>query len=138
MPDFTTPFGQRATERLQTEEIIWLTTVGDDGMPQPSPVWFLWEGETVLIYSQPNTPKVANIKSRPQVALHFDGDGKGGNIVVLTGQAEVAAETGPATIPDAYRTKYAAGITDIGMTSEQMAASFSATIRVTPTKLRGH
>ncbi len=138
MLDFTTPFGQRAAGRLQQEEIIWLTTVGDDGMPQPSPVWFLWEGDTVLIYSQPKTPKVANIGSRPQVALHLDGDGKGGDIVVLTGRAEVSENAAPVTIPAAYLAKYAAGIKDIGMTPEQMAASFSAVIRVTPTKLRGH
>ena len=41
MPEFTGEFGQRAAERLRTEEVIWLTTVGNDGMPQPSPVWFL-------------------------------------------------------------------------------------------------
>jgi len=65
MPDFTTPHGQRATERLHTEEVIWLTTIGGDGTPQPSPVWFLWEEDTVLIFSEPKTPKVANIRRSP-------------------------------------------------------------------------
>lgn len=138
MPDFTTPHGQRAAERLRQEEIIWLTTVGGDGMPQPSPVWFLWEGETMLIFSQPKVPKIANIRREPRVALHFDSDGKGGDIVVLTGRAEVVDNAAPATIPEAYLAKYAAGIKDIGMTPEEMAASFSAAIRVTPTTLRGH
>ena len=47
--------------------MIWLTTVRPDGRPEPSPVWFLWDGETFLIYSQ-NSSKVA---------LNFDGEDSG-------------------------------------------------------------
>ncbi len=138
MPDFTTPHGQRATERLHTEEVIWLTTIGGDGTPQPSPVWFLWEENTVLIFSEPKTPKVANIRRSPKVALHFDSDGEGGDIVVITGEAAIISGGPVAMIPAAYTTKYARGLKDIKMTADEMAAQFSAAIRVTPTKLRGH
>lgn len=137
MPDFTTPFGQRAAERLQKEEIIWLATVGGDGTPQPSPVWFLWEGETVLIFSKPDAPKIANIRREPRVALHFNSDESSDNIVILTGQAVVLDTTAAAAMPDTYLTKYAVGIKNIGSTPEKMTAEYSAVIRVTPTKLRG-
>ena len=50
-PDFTTTVGRRCLERLRTEKAIWLTTVAPDGTPQPNPVWFTWDGETVLVYS---------------------------------------------------------------------------------------
>lgn len=138
MLDFTTDFGRRAAERLRTEQIIWLITVGDDGMPQPSPVWFIWEGETALIYSQPDTPKIRNIARHPQAALHLDGDGDGGNIVVLTGRAAIAPDAPPATAHAAYLAKYDAGIRGIDMTPGSFAAAFSTPIRITPTKLRGH
>jgi len=137
MLDFTTAFGQRAAARLQSEEIIWLATVGGDGTPQPSPVWFLWDGETVLIFSKPNAPKIANIQREPRVALHFNSDESGDNIVILTGQAAVLDTTAAEAILDTYLTKYAVGIKNIGLTPEKMAAEYSATIRVTPTKLRG-
>ena len=39
MPDFSSDFGKRAEARLQHEAVAWLTTVGGDGTPQPSPVW---------------------------------------------------------------------------------------------------
>ena len=55
-PDTTTDFGRRVERRLRDEYLVWLTTVRADGLPQPSPVWFLWDGETVLIYSQPGKP----------------------------------------------------------------------------------
>ncbi len=137
MLDFTGEFGQRAAARLQQDEIIWLTTVGRDGMPQPSPVWFLWEDDTVTIFSKPDAPKIANIRRAGQVALHFNTDPGGDNVVVLTGQAKVADESATDAVSDAYLSKYAAGIKNLGMSTGQMTAEYSAVIRITPTKLRG-
>jgi hypothetical protein len=39
--DTSTEFGARATRHIDDDQIIWLTTVGPDGTPQPSPIWFL-------------------------------------------------------------------------------------------------
>jgi PPOX class probable F420-dependent enzyme len=39
--------------RLREEKVAWLTTVGQNGRPYPAPVWFLWDGQAFLIYSQP-------------------------------------------------------------------------------------
>ena len=137
MVDFTGEFGQRAAARLQQDEIIWLTTVGRDGTPQPSPVWFLWEDDTVTIFSKPNAPKIANIRRGGQVALHFNTDAGGDNVVVLTGQAQVADESAADVVSEAYLSKYAEGIKNLGMSAEQMTTEYSAVIRFTPAKLRG-
>src|SRR4051812_22438394 len=48
----------RAEERLGTAVVIWLTTIADDEQPQSTPVWFLWDGDSFLIYSKPGSPKV--------------------------------------------------------------------------------
>ena len=58
MLDTTSEAGARAEKRLREEAIIWLTTVRSDGQPQSVPVWFLWEGETFLVYSQPGRQKL--------------------------------------------------------------------------------
>jgi PPOX class probable F420-dependent enzyme len=130
-------FGRRAERRLREEQVIWLVTVGRDGVPQPSPVWFLWDGATLLIFSRPRTPKLRNIAANPRVALHFDSDGRGGNVVVLTGTAEVLGERPPAAQLTQYEDKYRAAIRRIGLTPEQMLREYSVPLRVTPTKLRG-
>jgi len=89
--------------------LIWLTTVDPKGAPQPSPVWFLWSGSEILIYSEPDKPKLRNIEQNPRVSLHFDGDGQGGDIVIIRGQARIAMAEPPATdVPD-YARKYDAG-----------------------------
>ena len=135
--DFSTDFGKHARERLEREQIGWLVTVGGDGTPQPSPVWFLWDGATFLIYSQPNTPKIRNIQRQPRVALHLNSDEHGGDVVILTGDATVAPGAALADVPPAYLEKYRAGIASINHTPESMIAAYSTAIRIRPTALRG-
>ncbi len=138
MIDLTTPFGQRVAQRLATERIIWLTTVNPNGIPQPRPVWFLWDGETFLIYSKPGTFKLEHIAANPNVALNLDGDGLGGNIAVFTGQARLAPTAPPAHQVPEYVAKYKPGFERIGMTAEAFATAYSVPLRITPTSLRGH
>jgi PPOX class probable F420-dependent enzyme len=136
--DTRSEFGKRAARRLRDEMIYWLVTIDATGTPQPSPVWALWDGETFLIYSQPATPKLANIASRPQVAIHLDGDGAGGDIVTVTGEAHLTPEAPPADRVPAYVEKYREGMRGIGMTPESFARAYSVAIRVAPRRLRGH
>ncbi len=136
--DTSTEFGARVARRLREEEVVWLTTVRRDGTPQPTPVWFLWDGgDSVLIYSRPNQQKERNIASNPRVALHFDGNGKGGDIVVLTGTAALVEDAPPARENRVYVQKYDAAITRIGMDRDSFADAYSQAIRVTLTALRG-
>ena len=134
----TTEFGARAARRLREDRIGWLTTVRPDEMPQPVPVWFWWDGETFLTYSRPETQKLRNLATNPKVSLNLDGDGLGGDIVVLTGEARIVPDAPPADQVPEYAAKYAEGFTRIGMTAERFAATYSVPIRMTPTRLTGH
>ncbi len=136
--DPDSPFGQRVARRLREERIIWLVTVDKNKMPQPRPVWFLWDGESFLIYSQPEAAKLRHIARNPRVALHFDGDGLGGDIIVFSGETRLDPDAPPAHEVEAYATKYQPGFARINMTAEQFARIYSVALRVTPTGLRGH
>lgn len=136
--DVGSEFGRRADRRLRDELIYWLVTVDPDGTPQPSPVWALRDGETFLVYSQPDTPKLRNIASRPRVALHLDGDGRGGDVVVVTGEARIESDAPAADRVEAYVVKYPDGMRRIGMTPESFARAYSVAIRIVPRRLRGH
>jgi PPOX class probable F420-dependent enzyme len=138
MIDLSTQFGQRVSKRLNKESIIWLITVSQDGFPQPRPVWFLWNGDSFLIFSRPEGAKLRHIQRNPQVALHLDSDSHGGNIVVLLGTAEIVTSCLPSDDIQAYLAKYAKGIASLGMTAEHFSQSYSTALRVTPTSLRGH
>jgi PPOX class probable F420-dependent enzyme len=91
----------------------------------------------VLIYSQPNTLKVRNIQRSARVALSFDGDKRGGDIIVMTGDARLAPNEPPAHRVPAYVAKYRDRIERNSWTPESFAQDYSVAIRVTPAKLRG-
>ncbi len=133
--DFTTDEGKRAVNRLETEQVVWLTTTSAKGTPLPTPVWFLWHDDAVLIYSQPDTVKLAGVERNPRVSLNFNSDEHGGHVVILKGSAELAGASLPATSLPAYLEKYAGGFESLKMTPEAFAADFSQLIRVTPDRL---
>ncbi|TWD84118.1 PPOX class probable F420-dependent enzyme [Kribbella amoyensis] len=135
--DTSTGFGARIEKQLAGEEVLWLTTVGRSGTPAPNPVWFLWTGEHVLVFSQQAKAKLHNVAANPRVALNFNATHTGGDVGVISGDA-VIDEAGPS--PEeltAYNAKYGASITGLGMTAESFHAEYSALIRITPDKLRG-
>lgn len=137
MLELTTRLGRRINRRLRQETIIWLTTVDSHNAPQPRPVWFHWDGKTVLIFSERNKAKLRHIAQNPRVALNFNTDSDGDNVGVLIGDAVILGEPPPATRVQAYLRKYKAGIRDIGMTVPQFIGSFTMPILVTPKSLRG-
>jgi len=137
MIDLSSELGMRVARRLESELIIWLTTVRVDGTPQPSPVWFLWADRTILIYSQQNKQKLRNIAQNPKVALNFNTDPQGSDVAVITGTARVDPQAPPVDQLRAYVEKYRQEIVDLGATPESFAQSYAVAVRVTPIGLRG-
>lgn len=138
MIDQSTEFGARAARHLREEIVVWLTSVSPAGAPLPNPVWFLWDGEeSVAVYSMPGA-RVRNIEANPRVALHFTGDGRGGDIVVLSGRASVDPDAPPVNAAEDYLDKYEQQIDRIGMTPEKFAERYSVPLRIELTRLRGH
>jgi PPOX class probable F420-dependent enzyme len=136
--DTSTPFGKRAERRLRSERIGWLTTVASDGTPQPNPVWFVWDGETLLMYSIPNQAKLANIARNPRVSLHLDSKSHGDSIVIATGTAAVDESAPPLNKNRDYLAKYRTEIERLGLGSPaKMARQYSVPVRITPKKVRG-
>jgi PPOX class probable F420-dependent enzyme len=135
--DPSTPFGQRVTRRLRDDVVIWLTTVGSDLTPQPNPVWFVWDGQSLLTYNRTDAARVTHVRDRPRVSLSFDGDGKGGDIVVITGTARLAPdEPPPHQVPD-YVAKYRERMIRVSGTLERFSERYPVPIRVFPTRVRG-
>jgi PPOX class probable F420-dependent enzyme len=137
MINFISAAEKRIERRLQQEEILWLTTVDAQDTPQPRPVWFHWDGETVMIFSQTLAAKVRHIARNPRVALNFNTDEGGGDVGVLIGEARILQGSLGEKRRAAYLQKYAEGIRDLGMTPEGMIAEYPVVILVAPLRLRG-
>ena len=136
--DESTEFGARTARHLREEIVVWLTTVTRASAPLPSPVWFLWDGaDTVTLYSLPSA-RARNVEVNPRVSLNFAGDGRGGDIVVLSGLARVDRSLPAAENSPAYLEKYASHIARIGMTPATFAAKYSVPVAIELSNLRGH
>ena len=138
MIDWSSKFGRKVKRHLRQEHTLWLTTVGPDLMPHPRPVWFVWDDDSILFFSQPHAHKVRHLLAHPQVALNFNTDAKGDvNVIVLLGTAAIDADAPPAHKVSAYLRKYREGIAGLKRTPEHYGRESSIAIRVTPTAARG-
>lgn len=124
-------------ERLQRAYYIWFTTVREDGMPQPTPVWFIQENGTYLIYTIPESQKVRNLQSNSLVALSYNESDAAEDYVVIMGEAKIDRSAPPAIQNAAYMEKYRQGIRDINMTPESFNQMFSLAVRIVPLRVRG-
>lgn len=133
MTDSPSTISPEIARRLQQEDIIWFTTVSPRGVPTPNPVWFYWDGEYILVYSEPTSFRVRNIRRNPHVALTLQGvDSLGNNVVIINGEAELRFDN--PRIPDGYWARYGKLLQND--TPESMTASYNVEIRVKPTRIR--
>jgi PPOX class probable F420-dependent enzyme len=134
--DAGTEKGARVDARLRDELVAWLVTVAADGTPVPTPVWFWWDGETLLVYSQPDKPKLRHIAANPRVAVAMRTDEHGDALVVITGEAAVDASAPPADQVADYIEKYRTAIARLGADVAGFAGEYSVALRIRPVRLR--
>lgn len=109
--------------------MIWFVTAGRDRHPQAVPVWFLWDGTSFLIYSQPGI-KVRHVMANPYVELHLNSDEVGDDVVRASGYATIPKSLRPALKEPAYIRKYRDQIEGLGTTVEDFSKQYRYPIRV--------
>lgn len=137
MIDESSEFGARVARHLREDTIVWLTTVTPGGAPLPRPVGFLWDGgANVFVYSQPGA-RIRNIARNPKVTLNFRGDATGGDIVILSGLAQVDESRPSARRDVAWVAKYAPEWARAGMSADSFSERFRVPVRIGITAVRG-
>jgi PPOX class probable F420-dependent enzyme len=121
--------------RLRTEPIIWLGTTRPDGRPHLVPVWFLWDGATVLVFSLPNTQKVRNLRHNSSAMLALNAEDQGYDVVLLEGRASFEDDPMVRGTMPAFVEKYAT--LPRRWAPDEWAERFSVAIRITPVRLVG-
>jgi PPOX class probable F420-dependent enzyme len=134
--DPTTAKGMRADARLREDLVAWLITVAADGTPVPTPVWFWWDGTSVIVYSERDKPKLRHIAANPHVSFALRTDELGDEITVITGEAVIDDSLPAANKQPGYVAKYATLIERLGADPASFAAAYAIPIRITPVRLR--
>jgi PPOX class probable F420-dependent enzyme len=124
----------RIDRMLRTEPVIWLSTVGVAGRPHLVPIWFSWDGESILIASKPGAKKVRNIRHNPAVMLALGEPDDDFDVGLVEGVAELVDQPSAAVLPAGHFAKYRSRMAAIGLGVEEFLATYSEVIRVRPTR----
>ena len=127
-------------KRLRSEPIVWLSTVDEHGFPHIVPIWFVWDGEALLIFSKPHARKVQAIRRQARVALALGEPRDDFDVQLIEGHATVLATTtaqvlsAGGLIGREHARKYAAELFALGIDPDEYATTYSAVVRVVPTR----
>ena len=130
---------EECDRRLRNEPVIWLSTTDERGYPHIVPIWYVWDGEAILIFSKPHARKVRAMRSQPRVALALGEPRDDFDVQLIEGHAEVTSMTTAQALADPaigreHARKYAAELFGLGLDRDEYASTYSAVIRVTPTR----
>jgi PPOX class probable F420-dependent enzyme len=135
--DSSTIAALRIQRFLETEPVVWLSSIRTDGAPHLVPVWFAWDGEAIVIRSKPEARKVRNLRHDPRAMLALGDADDDFDVGLLEASAQVVEGTVAAPLPAPFLAKYRERIAALGLTPDDFAATYSATIRLIPAKALG-
>jgi PPOX class probable F420-dependent enzyme len=133
MLELSDPYHAHIDRRLRTEPIIWLTTSSPSGHPHMVPMWFLWDGRMILLFSLPNTRKLHNITANSAVVLALEAADQGYDVVIMDGRAELIDDPTVSGLMPAFVEKYRA--VPRRWPPHEWAKKFTEVIQVSPVKL---
>ncbi|MDZ4763911.1 MAG: pyridoxamine 5'-phosphate oxidase family protein [Chloroflexota bacterium] len=67
-------FTDEQRQMLSKPLIARLATSNADGYPHVVPLWFMLDGDDILIISERNTRKIKNLQANPKAGLTIGGD----------------------------------------------------------------
>lgn len=120
--------------RLRGAPVAWLGSTRADGQPHLVPIWFVWEGGTLLFFAQPGSQKVRNLRRNPRATLALEG-ADNGEVVIVEGEADLLAERTDEIVGPTFWEKYDALLPEAGLTRDSLVAEFCQPIRLRPAKV---
>lgn len=127
---------QRLARILDNDLIGLITAVNASGQPQTAPVWFVRDGDDLIVYNKPQTPRLASIEANPRVAFCVRGDRRGRGGITIEGTATREDDLPPAKDFPGYVDKYAREIERLGWTPESFSTDYTTGLRLVVTRVR--
>jgi len=78
----------RVEERLGSDRVFWIATVGSGGRPRVRPIDALYLDGVIYVGGSPKTRWVREVRENRHVSVHLDGMGE---VIIVEGDAEVLA-----------------------------------------------
>ena len=85
---------ERLEQFLAPPQIALLVTVGPEGTPHPTPVWYRYAARFLTVSTTSPTIKIRNLRRDPRLAVCVYNDVKGTEYVSMIGVARVIEGSG--------------------------------------------
>jgi PPOX class probable F420-dependent enzyme len=125
---------QSIAEALERQTVVWVSSVRPDGTPHLLPLWFVWDGDSILVFSKPHAQKVRNVQASPRVMVAVGEPDADWDVELVEGVAELVAPAAKGELPDSFAAKYRDLMARAGTTGEEFAQTYSQPIRIRPTR----
>lgn len=127
---------RRLDRFLATEPVVWISSVRPDGAPHLVPIWFTWDGISLLVFSKPHAQKVRNLRANPTVMLALGDPAADFDVCLVEARAELdplpAAE-----LPQEHLAKYGERMAALGLSASTFVETYSQVVRITPIRPLG-
>ena len=120
-------------DALAHEPVVWLSTTRPDGAPHVVPLWFLWDGRSIVAFSKPHAQKVRNLRADPRVMVAVGRADATFDVELIEAVAEL--HDTPALLPDGFVRKYASLAAEAGVGFPAFADVYSQEIVIRPPAL---
>ncbi len=128
-----------STERaLRGCPVLWLSSVSADGRPHVVPVWFVWDGERIVLFSKPNARKLRNLRCEPRAMVAIGAPGPRFDVELIEAHAEVPCAVAATLMPPAFVAKYRPLLRRSGLSIERFTEVYSQPIVLRPTRFLGY
>lgn len=121
------PVPDRFHDLLESAALGHLATVDGEGRPEVNPVWFLWDGEHVLISVLASTRKYRNLQRDPRLAMSLLDDKHPQRYVEVRGEVVAFERYDDLTFVNQLSRKYTGGDYQYGHAGQ---VRYKLTIRV--------
>lgn len=122
----------RSVSALDATTSLSLASVRPDGRPHVVPLWFIWDGETIVASSKPHAQKVRNLVAEPRAMVSVGQPGAAdASLIEVIAEVEVG---GAAVLADRFASKYHHHVQALGLTVERFVETYPIVIRLRPTR----
>lgn len=123
---------EQIERHLVNDRVAWLTTVTPEGRPMPYPVWFVWDGSAIMIYSVNTGARLKHIEQNNTVSVNFNTDFDAEEYVVIWGRAERVEDAPPPSKFPGLLEKYQARMTEMGASPQWYDDNYGVLLRIVP------
>ncbi len=82
-------YDEQVRSELTQPKIVRLTTIQPDGYPHTVPVWFMLDGDDIIVFTGSQSRKVKNALDNKKGNIAFGGDPVGSPCFTIVGDIEV-------------------------------------------------